>query len=70
MIRYKINVLDALKKNGFSSYDLRKNKLIGERTIQQLRQSEIVSWKTVDTICGLLQCQPGDLVEYIKETGE
>jgi DNA-binding Xre family transcriptional regulator len=26
-----------------------------------------VSWKTLDTICALLECQPGDLIEYVEE---
>lgn len=70
MIRYKLNVLEALKDRGFSSYRLRKEKLIGELTIQQLRKGELVSWKTLDTICSLLKCQPGDLLEHEKKAGE
>lgn len=64
-IVYKIDVLDALKKAGFTTYRLRTEKIMGERVIQQLRAKEIVSWKTIDTICTLLNCQPGDLVEHI-----
>lgn len=66
-IIYKMDVLDALKKAGYTTYRLRNEKLMGERVIQQLRQKELVSWKTIETICSLLGCQPGDLVEYIPE---
>ena len=66
-IIYKIDILEALKKAGYTTYRLRNEKIIGERVIQQLRQKELVSWKTLDTICALLECQPGDLIEYIKE---
>lgn len=66
-IVYKIDVLDALKKAGYTTYRLRHEKIMGERVIQQLRAGEIVSWKTIDTICTLLCCQPGDLVEHIPE---
>lgn len=71
-IKYKIDVLDALKAAGYTTYKLRQNKIIGERVIQQLRSGEIVSWKTIDTICKLLSCQPGDIVEYVEdnESGE
>lgn len=65
-IRYKLDVLEALKQAGYSTYRLRKEKILGERVIQQLRNGEIVSWKTIETICGILNCQPGDLVEYQK----
>lgn len=66
-IKYKIDVLDALKAAGYTTYKLRQNKIIGERVIQQLRSGEIVSWKTIDTICKLLTCQPGDIVEYVAD---
>ena len=36
-IRYKVNILDELKARGYSTYRLRKDKVFGERTIQQLR---------------------------------
>lgn len=63
-IQYKIDVLDALKQAGYTSYRLRQERLMGERVIQQLRNGEIVSWKTIDTLCTLLRCQPGDLVQH------
>ena len=67
MVRYKIDVLAALADAGYSSYRLRKDKLMGERTIQQLRTNVLVSWATIDIICRLLCCQPGDLLEYTEE---
>lgn len=63
-INYKLDVLEALKKAGYTTYRLRNEKIIGERVIQQLRQKELVSWKTIEILCSLLNCQPGDLVEY------
>ena len=64
-IRYKLDVLEALKAVVYTTYRLRQEKLMGERVIQQIRDGTIVSWKTIDTICCLLNCQPGDIVEYI-----
>ena len=66
-IQYKINILEALKSAGYTTYKLRKEKILGERVIQQIRSGEIVSWKTIDTLCNILQCQPGDLVMYLDE---
>ena len=64
-IRYKVDVLAELKKKGYSSTRIREEKLIGQSYLQQLRRGELVSWKTLDTICALLDCQPGDLIEFI-----
>lgn len=69
-LRYKIDVLEALKDAGYSSTRLRKEKLMGESYMTQLRHGEMVSWKTIETICRLLNCQPGDLVEYVSGSNE
>ncbi len=66
-LRYKIDVLEALKDAGYSSTRLRKEKLMGESYMTQLRRGEMVSWKTIETICKLLVCQPGDIIEYVSE---
>lgn len=66
-IRYKIDVLAELKKTGYTSTRIREEKLIGQSYLQQLRKGDLVSWKTIDTICELLNCQVGDIVEYVKE---
>ena len=71
-IRYKIDVMAALKEKGYSSTKSREEKLIGQSYLQQIRHGEMVSWKVFDTICALLECQPADLIEYVpvQETGE
>ena len=65
MLKYKINVLEELKENGYTTYKLRKDKLIGEAQIQKIRDGEIASKETLNTICKLLNYQPGDILEYI-----
>jgi Predicted transcriptional regulator len=57
-------VLKSLKDKGFTSYKLRRDKLFGEATIQKIRKSELVSWENINTICNLLDCQPGDILLY------
>ena len=66
-IRYKINVMAELKKKGYTSNRIRDEKLMGQSYLQQLRHGELVSWKAIDVICKLLECQPGDLLEYVKD---
>nr|UVM84833.1 MAG: helix-turn-helix domain protein [Bacteriophage sp.]UVM91506.1 MAG: helix-turn-helix domain protein [Bacteriophage sp.]UVM94726.1 MAG: helix-turn-helix domain protein [Bacteriophage sp.]UVM95755.1 MAG: helix-turn-helix domain protein [Bacteriophage sp.]UVN08658.1 MAG: helix-turn-helix domain protein [Bacteriophage sp.] len=66
-LRYKIDVLAALKEAGYSSYRLRKEKLLSESTLQKLRDGIIVSTDVIEQLCGLLNCQPGDLLEHKAE---
>ena len=70
-IRYKVNVLAALREAGYTTYRIRQEKLLHEMTLQSLREGKMVSWKVLDSICKLLNCQPGDLVERVEdETAE
>ena len=64
---YKIDVLQALKDKGFSTYKLRQEKKLGESTLQKLRKGQGLSWDNLETLCSLLECQPADLIEYIPE---
>ena len=64
-MQYKINVLAELKAAGYNTSTIRKEHLMGEAMLQKLRSGQMVSWATMETICELLKCQPGDLVEYV-----
>ena len=66
-ITYKIDVLTALKAAGYSTYKLRKEKILAESTLQQFRNSDIVSNENLSRVCELLRCQPGDILEYVPE---
>ena len=66
-LRYKIDILSALKNKGYSTTRIREEKLIGQSYLQQLRHGELVSWTTIDTLCRLLECNVGDIVEYVDE---
>lgn len=65
-LKFKIDILAALKEAGYSTYRIRNEKLIGERALQQIRQGELVSWAVMEKLCELLNCEPGDLVERYK----
>lgn len=66
-VKYKIDVLAALKEAGFSTYRLRKERLLGESVLQQIREGIPVSWPNIGRICELLKCQPGDILEYTED---
>ena len=66
-IRYKINILEALKAKGCTTYRIRKEKIFSESTLQKFRNNESVSLDNIATVCKLLECQPGDIMEYVKD---
>lgn len=71
-IRYKVDVMAALKEAGYNTTKIRRDKIMGESMLQKLRSGQMVSWATLELICSLLDCQPGDLLEYVRvhETGD
>lgn len=66
-IRYKMDILAALKEKGYNTNRLRKERLLSEGVIQSLREDKYIALQNLSRICELLDCQPADLLEYIKE---
>ena len=65
MIQYKIDVLQTLKAAGYSSYRLQKEKLLADSTLQKLRNGQTsITVENLNTICELLHCQPGDILQW------
>lgn len=65
------DILDMLSKSGWSAYRLRKEKVLSESTITRLRNNAPINTTTIDKLCELCGCQPGDLMHYISgEKGE
>ena len=67
MLRIKIDILSLLKEAGYSSYRLRKENILAQSTIQKFRDHKMISAETLDWLCDVLQLQPGDIIEYVKD---
>ena len=66
-IKYKGDIMGLLKENGYSSARLRKERVFGEKTMQDFRTNAEIPYKTINKLCELLHCQPGDIVEYVPD---
>ena len=55
-----------LKQKGLKKYDLRKNKVIGVATLDNMRTGKR-HIGTIEKLCAYLHCQPGDIMEYIPD---
>ena len=66
MLIYK-DILGQLSAAGFTTFRLRKEKLLSERTIQRIRDGDPINTTTIDAICTLLNCQPDKILEYKKD---
>lgn len=65
-IRYD-KLFNILEQRGYTlNYWLRQNGL-HTSTVSKLRKNERVNTDTINTICKLLNVQPGDIMEYIPD---
>ena len=69
-IRYKGDIMGQLKAKGYSTARLRKERVFGERTMQDFRTNAEIPYKSINRLCSLLDCQPGDVLEYVPDAGE
>lgn len=70
LITYSIDVLTALKEAGYSQSFLKNAGVLSSSTLTHLRRGELIRWESINAICGLLRCQPGDLFEWIPDKEE
>ena len=65
MYKYKIDVMKELAERGFTSTRMRKEKILSEATMQNLRKGKGITTDTLNTICIILRCQPSDVLEVV-----
>ena len=68
-ITYKKDILAELKKHGYNTGRLRKEKLLAEGVIQSLREGRPISMQNLGRICDLLECEPGEILVRIDSEG-
>jgi len=67
---FKYDRLFALmEKKGITTYYLRKHGIVGNETLRKLKNNTgTIDTRTLDNLCSLLGCQPGDIMEHIPST--
>ena len=66
MIRVKpgIDILELLRGTGSTTYELRRQGIIGEARLQKLRRGELPTMRELNFICWATAYQIGELIEY------
>ena len=57
----------VMKQKGVTQYALIKTYHVSPGQITRLKRNESVSTHTIEVFCKILQCEPGDLMEYIED---
>jgi putative transcriptional regulator len=70
MLTYKIDVLKELAQRGYTANRMRREKILSESTMQNLRNKSDINTKTLNTLCIILRCQPSDIIEIVPTDDE
>lgn len=67
MIKYRIDVIKALLDAGYTTYRIRKERLLPSSAMKSLAEWKPVSFDTLDALCVLLKCDVGDILFHSVE---
>ena len=61
------NLIKRMQEAGINSYTLKKDNIIGQATYKKILEGGDIDTRTIAKLCKLLNCQPGDILEYEEE---
>ena len=65
-----VDILKLLSEHGWTTYRLQRERQISNGTIMQIRAGKPITTRTIDTVCRLCNCQPGDLMKYVPDENQ
>ena len=60
-------LFELMNQKGIKKVDLRKIYKLNHKTFDSLVNNRSVTVDTIMQLCEILDCQPGDLMEYVKD---
>ena len=60
-------LFERMAQKGIKKIDLRNTYKINPKTVDSLVNNRSVTVDTIIQLCEILDCQPGDIMEYVKE---
>lgn len=60
----------TMKRKGITQYALINKYHVSAGQLSRLRSDQNISSHTIDMLCEILNCQPGDIMEYVKKHEE
>lgn len=61
-------LFELLKKKGITTYRIRQDNLISQAALTKMKNGDgNIDTRTLERLCAVLNCQPGDIMEYVEE---
>ena len=68
MLKYKIDVYDALQRKGFTTYTAKTTNLLSQNTLNKIKNEDTaITLKALNAVCNILEMQPGQILEYVRD---
>lgn len=68
---FKYDKMFALfKAKGISTYKIRKDNLVSQSSLTKMKNGGDIDTRTLEKICAILHCQPGDIMEYVPDDSD
>lgn len=64
MLKYKIDVIEELKKRGWNTTVIRKTGIIGQKTLYEIKAGKVPGEKVINILSAMLNLQPGSFICY------
>ena len=61
-------LIKIFEDKGITSYTIKKEKIIGQSTWKKIHENGHIDTHTIETLCKYLDCQPGDIMEYVPDS--
>lgn len=63
-----LKLQQLMQQRGIKKFDLRKSG-VNSQILDKALSGGNVDTRTINKLCHLLNCQPGDIMEYVEDTG-
>lgn len=68
-ISYK-KLLKIFDEKGINTYTIKRDNIIGQASWKKIHEGGHIDTRTIEKLCKYLNCQPGDIMEYIPDEKE
>lgn len=65
-IKYK-KLFELMKAKGLTTYKIRQENIISQSALTAIKNGKSVTTDTIAKLCAVLDCQPGDILEYVPD---
>ncbi len=60
-------LLEIFREIGITSYTIKKENIIGQASYKKIKDGGDIDTRTIAKLCKYLDCQPGDILEYVPD---